>query len=196
MTRNAAGTCQAPECGRGGQPPQQRRRQRQDHTARRCRTKEIEKLTALVQEGIGFNKERGDSVKVINAPFKVEALDKPESLPLWQQPWLLDLLRSGAVPAGLVLVALIIVSAWSSRPSRPPVPARPAPTEKGRQPAQRGGGRHAGAQHADLHRPAGARGTDRRDQARAGAPLAKGNPAAVANIVRAWVNGEEPSDRS
>ena len=33
---------------------------------------EIEKLTALVRESIGFNKERGDSVKVINAPFKVE----------------------------------------------------------------------------------------------------------------------------
>ena len=33
---------------------------------------EIEKLTALVRESIGFNKERGDSVKVINAPFRVE----------------------------------------------------------------------------------------------------------------------------
>ena len=35
---------------------------------------EIEKLTALVRESIGFNKERGDSVKVINAPFKVEPI--------------------------------------------------------------------------------------------------------------------------
>ena len=33
---------------------------------------EIAKLTTLVQESVGFNKERGDSVKVINAPFKVD----------------------------------------------------------------------------------------------------------------------------
>jgi flagellar M-ring protein FliF len=35
--------------------------------------KEIEQLTALVQQGIGFNAERGDVVKLVNAPFRVEA---------------------------------------------------------------------------------------------------------------------------
>ena len=34
---------------------------------------EVEKLTALVRESIGFKQDRGDSVKVINAPFKVDA---------------------------------------------------------------------------------------------------------------------------
>src|SRR5580765_4957849 len=33
---------------------------------------ELEKLTALVKESIGFKQERGDSVKVINAPFKID----------------------------------------------------------------------------------------------------------------------------
>src|SRR4030095_8950839 len=33
---------------------------------------EIEKLTALVKESSGFKQERGDSVKVINAPFKID----------------------------------------------------------------------------------------------------------------------------
>src|SRR5262245_23658723 len=32
---------------------------------------EVEKLTALVRESIGFNKDRGDSVKLINAPFRM-----------------------------------------------------------------------------------------------------------------------------
>jgi flagellar M-ring protein FliF len=36
---------------------------------------EMEKLTALVQESIGFSQQRGDSVKVINAPCKVEAVN-------------------------------------------------------------------------------------------------------------------------
>ena len=70
---------------------------------------EVEKLTALVQEAIGFSKERGDSVKLINAPFKANAIPKAEDLPVWKQDWLIDLVRSGATPAALVLVALIIL---------------------------------------------------------------------------------------
>jgi flagellar M-ring protein FliF len=36
--------------------------------------------------GIGFSKDRGDSVRVINAPFKVEPVGQAEAVPLWQQP--------------------------------------------------------------------------------------------------------------
>ena len=70
---------------------------------------EMDKLTALVEEAIGFDKTRGDSVKVINAPFKAEASMKADDVPLWKQSWLLDLLRAGAVPAGLTLVALAVL---------------------------------------------------------------------------------------
>lgn len=52
--------------------------------------KELEQLTALVQQGIGFNTERGDQVKVINAPFRVEASAPVEEAPVWKQPWLTD----------------------------------------------------------------------------------------------------------
>ena len=34
---------------------------------------EIEKLTSLVQQGIGFSQDRGDSVRVVTAPFRIEA---------------------------------------------------------------------------------------------------------------------------
>ena len=64
---------------------------------------EIEKLSALVRESIGFNKDRGDSVKVINAPFQIVPLDSSE-MPLWKQPWLLDLLRSEKIRAFYALV--------------------------------------------------------------------------------------------
>src|SRR5436309_9896525 len=37
---------------------------------------EMEKLTSLVQESIGYSKERGDSVKVINAPFKLRSEER------------------------------------------------------------------------------------------------------------------------
>ena len=62
---------------------------------------ELEKLTALVQQGIGFSKERGDSVRVVNAPFRVEAQPPAEAVPIYQQPWVQDLLRVGAVPLAM-----------------------------------------------------------------------------------------------
>ena len=58
---------------------------------------EMDKLTALVQEAIGFDRQRGDSVKVINAPFRADALPKDAELPLWKQQWFLDLMRAGGV---------------------------------------------------------------------------------------------------
>jgi flagellar M-ring protein FliF len=69
---------------------------------------EIERVTQLVREAIGFNEQRGDSLRVVTSAFV-----KPEvqeySLPLWQQPWARDLFASGAVPLALVLIALIVV---------------------------------------------------------------------------------------
>jgi flagellar M-ring protein FliF len=64
---------------------------------------EIEQLTALVKEAVGFNQARGDTVNVINADFTapptVEPLPEP---PLWKQPWVLDLAKQ-------VLAALVVL---------------------------------------------------------------------------------------
>jgi len=144
---------------------------------------EIDKLTALVQESIGFSKERGDSVKLINAPFRVEASPKPEVVPLWQQPWLVDLVRAAAVPSALALVALLVVMGVI-RPA-----LKTAGTAVGRQldavvadPVA-----HPQAGHtpplALAPPPAGKQLQEARE-------LAKQNPAAVANIVRDWVHNE------
>jgi flagellar M-ring protein FliF len=58
--------------------------------------KEIEQLTALVQQGIGFNAERGDVVKVVNALPHRSGRAGGRGADLWKQPWLQDLLRSAA----------------------------------------------------------------------------------------------------
>lgn len=70
---------------------------------------EIDKLVALVQESVGFSKERGDTVKVINAPFRTPALDKVESVPLWKQPETIEMVRTLAVPLVLGLLGLALV---------------------------------------------------------------------------------------
>lgn len=143
---------------------------------------EIEKLTALVQESIGFSKERGDSVKLINAPFRVEPMPKAEALPLWQQPWLVDLVRAAAVPSALALVALLVVMGVI-RPA-----LKTAGTVVGRRldtvVADPVAPPPAGQAPLALAPPAADK------QLHDARELARQNPAAVANIVRDWVHAE------
>ncbi|HWH82024.1 MAG TPA: flagellar basal-body MS-ring/collar protein FliF [Burkholderiaceae bacterium] len=143
-------------------------------------TEEVEKLTALVRESIGFNKERGDSVKVINAPFKVETPLANVELPLWKQPELIDLLRSLAVPAGLALVALLVFFGLV----RPALKAALAP----RAPPAPGSTLKAVVDDAQVLPALPApKSVQQLADART---LARDNPAAVAGIVRGWVNGD------
>ena len=152
---------------------------------------ELEKLESLVRESIGFNKERGDSVKVINAPFQTHPQPKAEPLPLWQQPEVLDLLRAGAVPASLGLLGLLVVFGMI-RPALKtllaPIASAPgaargqtlnAVVDDANQLPQLPG---AGATRA----LAGPDPVERLMQVRA---MAKDNPSAVANVVRGWVGG-------
>lgn len=153
---------------------------------------ELEKLTALVRETIGFSQGRGDSVNVVTAPF---ASDKqtPVDTPIWQQPAVVDLARSLAWPVGTLLFgALVLMGAVrpalkvmaqpghardsgsvgtldaieSDEPERPLLAA---PTSTAGQPAELTQGEMA------------------LEDAR---KLTRDNPAAVANIVKTWINGE------
>jgi flagellar M-ring protein FliF len=143
---------------------------------------EVEKLTALVRESIGFNKERGDSVKLINAPFRTEAMPKIDAAPMWQQPWLLDLVRAAAVPAALVLVALLVVSGVI----KPALRAAAGPTVGRQLDAVVADGPNLPASAAPL--ALGAPAADK--QLTDARELAKQNPAAVAHIVRGWVGND------
>ncbi len=146
---------------------------------------ELDKLTALVRESVGFNQERGDSVKVINAPFRREVPAQIE-VPLWKQPEVIDWVRTLAVPGALAAVAVLVMfglvrpaikAAREARPrgqnldafvadeeSLPQVPMKALPV---------------------LQPP---RSSAKLDQAR---NFATQDPAAVAGIVRNWVSGEQ-----
>ena len=148
---------------------------------------ELEKLNVLVRESIGFKQDRGDSVKVINAPFKVEAVAKDDT-PLWKQPQTVDLLRAGAVPAALALVALVVVFVLI-RPALRAALQPPAPVDA------RGNSLNAvvaddealPAAEPELLRIESPKVSAHLQSARA---FAKENPNAVASIVRGWVNGD------
>ncbi len=156
---------------------------------------QLEKMTALVRETIGFSKDRGDSVNVVTAPFTV---DKAAAVPvpLWQQPELLDLARSFAWPVGTLLFgALVLMGAV--RPAlkvmAQPVPVREAATagtldaiesDEPERPLLTGPSA-ASAAPAEL-----TAGEVALEEAR---KLTRDNPAAVANIVKTWINGEAPA---
>jgi flagellar M-ring protein FliF len=146
---------------------------------------EIGKLTALVQESIGFKQDRGDSVKVINAPFKADPAAKVEPLPLWKQPEILDMLRAAAVPASLALVAMLVFFGMI----RPAIRAATAPP-----PAPAPGAQLSAVVDDETALPDGVipalPAPKSNEHLTAARTLAKENPAVVANIVRGWVSGE------
>jgi len=140
---------------------------------------EIEKLTTLVRESIGFNKERGDSVKVINAPFKVDSIPTVD-VPLWKQPEVIDMLRAAAVPMGLGFVALLVFFGLV----RPALKAALAPPPA---PVPGAGLTEVVDDPQDLPSLPAPKRIEHLEDAR---QLAKDNPLAVAGIVRGWVNGD------
>jgi flagellar M-ring protein FliF len=155
---------------------------------------QIEQMTALVRETIGFSKDRGDSVNLMNTPFLVEAPDTT-ALPLWKQPEVLDWVRSLGWPVGMLVFALAVILGLVRpvlRAGRAPAPALAlAAAAPGGQldtliedTPQRAALPAPGAQPLAI---AVTTEQARLDDARR---LAKENPTAVANIVKNWVNGE------
>lgn len=152
---------------------------------------QLEQMGNLVREAMGFSKERGDSMNLMNAPFKSETIKSVE-LPWWQQEGLLNLARNLAWPLVMVAFTLAVILGV----------IRPAlmKTARDLQPSQ---GRLDAVIAEVPDRPrlltseaSVSSSTDpalpsaeqlRLEEARV---LAKQNPVAVANIVKTWVNGE------
>jgi len=67
---------------------------------------ELENIRALVREAVGFDAQRGDSLNVTSAAF-VKDVPSEEEIPLWQQPWFMDLAK---LVAGVILVLLIMLT--------------------------------------------------------------------------------------
>jgi len=65
---------------------------------------ELERLRILVQDAVGYVAVRGDSVNVINSPFVPEQEFVEEEMPIWEQPWLQDLIKQ----VGAVLLVLLL----------------------------------------------------------------------------------------
>lgn len=67
---------------------------------------ELEQITTLVKEAVGFNAIRGDTVNVMDAKFSVpDAVEPLPEVPVWQQPWVWDIAKQ--VAGGLFVLFLV-----------------------------------------------------------------------------------------
>lgn len=145
---------------------------------------QIEQMTALVRESIGFDRARGDSVNLMNTPFQ-PMVAPPGELAWWQRPELIDLAKTLAWPVGVLLFAALVLLGLVR-------PVFKAPRAVA--------GSQLDALEAEIPErpalPAPARRNEplpptpeqlRLQEARA---LARENPAAVANILKSWLSGE------
>ncbi|ROL81924.1 flagellar M-ring protein FliF [Pseudomonas protegens] len=54
---------------------------------------ELARFTRLVQDAVGFDASRGDSVSVINVPFSAERGEVVADIPFYSQPWFWDIVK-------------------------------------------------------------------------------------------------------
>ena len=150
---------------------------------------EMKQINDLVREAMGFNKERGDSISVANAPFT--AIDKSESeLPLWKDPenisYARDLLKY-LVIAGIIAFLYFKIIQPSLRTMFPP----PESAAEGEGAA---GGIPGGAFGESIIEPGepGAEGAEAKldpyaIKVQKARDIADHDPKAVANIIKDWM---------
>ena len=67
---------------------------------------ELQRLTMLIRDAVGYSAARGDSVTVMNTAFAPEEAVVYEAPGFWEQPWFWDLMKQ--VLAGFVILVLVL----------------------------------------------------------------------------------------
>jgi flagellar M-ring protein FliF len=138
---------------------------------------ELAQMDTLVKDAIGFSKDRGDSVNLVNAPFSAEPESAGVDTPLWQRPETVTVARETGKAAfllaalGLIILGVIrpaLRQIGASMQASEPRLAPDAPGLTAERPLTALPGA-APSQLADIQR------------------IARDDPATVANVVRSWV---------
>jgi len=140
-------------------------------------------ISDLVKEAMGFNKDRGDSLNVVNSPFAGAEKEVIPETPLWKRPEVVETamgagkyVLGGAILAYLFFAVLKPLFARIAKTFEPPPPP---PQEE--QPAQ--------IKHEV--EPMGQKARTYQDNLEAAKTLARNDPKMVANVVKAWVGTNE-----
>ncbi|WP_420799633.1 flagellar basal-body MS-ring/collar protein FliF [Noviherbaspirillum saxi] len=145
-------------------------------------------ITDLVKEAMGFSKDRGDSLNVVNSPFAGQEKEIIPEVPLWKRAEAIPL----ALSAGKYLLGAIILAYLFFGVLRPLIrriaaqfaPPPPPPAEEEDEDAVV----HIGHEAPE---PMGTKPRTYQDNLDAAKELARNDPKMVANVVKAWVGTNE-----
>jgi flagellar M-ring protein FliF len=172
---------------------------------------ETQQLNNLVKEAMGYSKERGDSLSIVNSPFLSAQPETQPELPWWKQPENIALAKEVARYLLLAIVLLVLYRrALKPLLARlndvmfppPPVPALPADITSGGGAAEEGGEfAMAQTQMAALLEeeeeideltglPKSERGNLYEEKLRKTRELARSEPRLVAQIIQGWINAK------
>lgn len=156
---------------------------------------ELQRLSMLVRDAVGYSAARGDSVTVMNTAFAPEEAVEFEAPAFWEQPWFWDLMKQ--VLAGLVILVLVLGLLRPTLKSLSGGGQRERGLDSGSGDGYGGlddieGGdelRKAMSAQDDLLLPGATDGYDRQLNALKG--LIAEDPARVAQVMRQWVNVDD-----
>ena len=71
---------------------------------------QLDSMTKLVRDAVGFDEKRGDSVNVINSSFQAVSVEKAgelQSVPIWERAWVRDIAK---LVIGLIVLLVLILT--------------------------------------------------------------------------------------
>ena len=144
-------------------------------------------ITDLVREAMGFSKERGDSLNVVNSPFAGQEKEIIPDEPLWKRPEAIPLaLSAGKYLLGAVILAYLFFGVL--RPLIRRIAAQFAPPPPPVEEEDEDAIVHIAHEQPE---PMGTKPRTYQDNLDAAKELARNDPKMVANVVKAWVGTNE-----
>ena len=159
---------------------------------------ELARFTRLVQDSVGFDASRGDSVSVINTPFSAVIGEEIAEIPFYTQPWFWDVVKQ---VLGVLFILVLVFGVLR------PVLNNITGGGKGR--GLTAGGRHGDVELGEMGGLAGELAADRVSlggpqsillpspsegydaQLNAIKSLVAEDPGRVAQVVKEWINADE-----
>ncbi|MDD3519373.1 MAG: flagellar basal-body MS-ring/collar protein FliF, partial [Chromatiales bacterium] len=156
---------------------------------------ELERITALVREAVGFDARRGDSVNVINASFRPlpEAEPMPE-MPVWQEPWIADLVKWTLAALVILILALFVLRPMLRNLTAASHVRRPAQLQYATAGGEMEGQAMLGEDRLSIGQPGALPGPKRQDDyevhMETARSMAREDPKRVAQVVKTWLQAD------
>jgi len=141
---------------------------------------QLENMTKLVKDAVGYDEKRGDSVNVVNSAFRpteAQVAEELQSVPLWERAWVRDVAKLLAGMTVLLVLILSVIKPLIRSLMTPPVVALPRGTNS--EPGNEGQARVA------------LQGKNYEEQINEARALVNQDPARVAQVVNSWVSGND-----